>query len=175
LKKEKILGALLFLLSLSLIVVPIIAAFSAHGWDPKATLLGDSNPLETQFENLQNLDVSNMFANPTLTSIQGNTITGSVQVTSPLDFPIKIKNVSGNIICKDHGVVLGPARLASEVEFSAHESKNLSIICTLTQDGLTDVGNHLLGGGLPTNIDVENVNLKLDIYGIVIEVVIGSL
>jgi len=171
LNKEKILGILLSLLSLLLVVVPILAAFSAHGWDPKATLLGSSNPIETQFENLQNLNTSNMFGNMTLTSFSAQGVNVTIQVTSPLDFPIKIKGFSGNLVCKDHSVILSFIQLVSEVEFSAHETKNVSVLGTITSEGIVDGLTH---GGLPPNIGIENANLKLDIYGIVIEGAFGS-
>jgi hypothetical protein len=202
LNKEKVLGILLSLLSILLVVVPIVAAFAAHGWDPKATLLGSSNPLETQFKNIQNLNTSNMFGNITLDRIDNistndlinylqslalndpslndlntyiqspHSLNATVQVTSPLDFPIKIKNFSGNLKCNDHSVVLAAIRLAgNEVSFSAHENKNLFIIGITTSDALTDVMNH---GGFPTNIGIENIRVGLDIYGIVIEGAIGS-
>jgi len=199
-KKERLLSILLFLLSLGLVLGPIVAAFSANGWDPKATLLGSSNPLETQFGDLQNLNTENMignislerFDNMTLTDLitqllsgsitlndlltpQNHTLTATVQITSPLGFSIKIKNISGNIKCKEHSVVLGPVQLTSEVEIPAHGSKNLTFVCTLTQDGQTDIGNHLLGGGLPSNIGLENAGIKLDIYGIILEGAIGSI
>ena len=169
--KEKILGILLSLLSLLLVVVPILAAFSAHGWDPKATLLGSSNPIETQFENLQNLNASNMFGNMTLTSFSAQGVNVTIQVTSPLDFPIKIKGFSGNLVCKDHSVILSFIQLVSEVEFSAHETKNVSVLGTITSEGIVDGLTH---GGLPSNIGIEDVSLKLDIYGIVIEGAFGS-
>jgi len=200
LNKDKVLGILLSLLSLMLVVVPILAAFAAHGWDPKATLLGESNPLETQFKSLQNLNTSNMFGNMTLDRIDdmspndlinylqslslaelntyeqsSHSLNATVQIASPLDFPIKIKNISGNLKCNDHSVVLASALLAGgEVSFSAHETKNLSIIGTITQDGITDLVTHLLGGGFPTNIGIENIRVGLDIYGIIIEGAFGS-
>jgi len=170
-KKERLLGILLFLLSLALIIGPIIAAFSANGWDPKVTLLGSSNPLETQFGNLQNLNTSNMLGSPTLESFSAQGVTATIQVTSPLDFPIKIKGFSGNLVCKDHGVVLSSVQLLGEVEFSAHATKNISVLGTITQDGIADGIAH---GGIPPNIGIENVSIKLDVYGIILEGAIGS-
>ena len=200
--KDKVLAILLSLLSILLIVVPIVAAFAAHGWNLNATLLGESNPLETQFENLQNLNTQNMFGNMTLdriddmspndlidylqslalndpslndlnTYIQSpHSLNATVQVTSPFDFPIKIKNFSGNLKCNDHGVVLAAIQLAgNEVSFSTHETKNLLIIGTTTPDALTDVMTH---GGFPTNIGIDDIQASLDIYGIVIEGAFGS-
>jgi hypothetical protein len=203
LDKGKVLGILLSLLSLCLVIVPVVAAFAAHGWDPKAALLGSSNPLETRFENLQNLNTQNMFGyidplsiridnmsfNDLITELQSlsldelntykqssHSLNATVPITSPLDFPIKIKNISGNLKCKDNNVVFASARLeGNEVSFSAHENKNLSIIGTTTQGGITYLVNRLLdGGGFPTNIGIEDVSLKLDIYGIVIEGAFGS-
>jgi hypothetical protein len=199
LKRETILGVLLFLLSLSLAVVPIIAAFSAHDWDPKATLLGESNPIETRLKNLQNLNTQNMVGDITLDSIDdmnsndlinylrslsldelnaykqsSHSLNITVQITSPLDFPIKIKTLSGNLKCNDHGVVLASVQLAGEVSFASRETKNLSIIGTTTQDGITDLVTHLLGGGFPTNIGIEDIQASLDIYGIILEGAFGS-
>jgi len=191
---------LLSLLSLALVLVPIVAAFAAHGWDPKATLLGESNPLETRFENIQNLNTQKMFENTTpdriddmsstdlITHLQSlsldelntykqspHSLSATVKINSPLDFPIKIKNISGSLKCNDNSVVLASARLAgNEVSFSAHETKNLSITGTITQEGITDLVTHLLGGGFPTNIGIENIRASLDIYGIVIEGAFGS-
>jgi len=185
LNKEKILGALLFMLSLSLAVVPIIAAFSAHGWDPMATLLGDSNPIETQFGDLQNLNLKNMFGNPDfgnlanlgladlLSLLQGGPINVTIPVTSPLNFPITVKNISGNLVSKDNNVTLGYFQLVNEVQFPAYGSKVLTIAGNInTAEALADVENHK---GWPKNIDFENSSLKLDIYGIVIEGTIGSM
>ena len=183
--KDKILGILISLLSILLVVVPILAAFSAHGWDPKAALLGSSNPLETQFENIQNLDTQNMFGNiefedlsslslnDLLSVLQGRPINITVQVNSPFSFPITIKNISGNLMCNDHNIILGNLHLTSEVEFSAHGSNVLSITCSInSSEALGDVVNH---GGLPDNIGIEDASLKLDIYGIIIEGTFESL
>jgi len=184
-KKERILGTLLFLLSLGLTVGPIVAAFSANGWDPKATLLGSSNPIETQFGDLQNLNTQNMFGNldfgnlsnlsltDLLSLLQGGSINVTIPVTSPLSFPITVKNISGNLVCKDHNVTLGRFQLVNEVQFPAHGSKVLTIAGSVnTSAALADVAAH---GGWPNNIGLENANLKLDIYGIVIEGSIGSI
>jgi hypothetical protein len=200
LDKGKVLGILLSLLSLALVLVPIVAAFAAHGWDPKATLLGESNPLETRFENLQNLTAQNMFGDMTLDRIDNmspndlinylqslsldelnnykqsfHSLNATVPITSPLDFPIKIKNISGSLKCNDHDEVLANAHLVGgEVSFSAHETKNLSISGTTVQGGMTDLVTHLLGGSFPTNIGIEDIRVSLDIYGIVIESAFGS-
>ena len=170
-KRERILGILLFLLSLGLTVGPIVAAFSANGWDPKATLLGSSNPLETQFKSLENLNTSNMLGTPTFESFSAQGVTATIQVTSPLAFPIKIKGFSGNLVCKDHNVVLSSVQLLSEVEFSAHATKNISVLGTITPAGIADGIAH---GGIPPNIGIENVSIKLDVYGIILEGAIGS-
>jgi len=104
-----------------------------------------------------------------------HSLSATVKINSPLDFPIKIKNISGSLKCNDNSVVLASARLAgNEVSFSAHETKNLSITGTITQEGITDLVTHLLGGGFPTNIGIENIRASLDIYGIVIEGAFGS-
>jgi len=171
LNKGKVLGILLTLLSLCLVIVPVVAAFAAHGWDPKATLLGSSNPLETQFKSLENLNASNMFGTPTFESFSAQGVTATIQVTSPLDFPIKIKGFSGNLVCNDHGVVLSSVQLLGEVEFSAHATKNISVLGNITQAGIADGIAH---GGIPPNIGIENVSIKLDVYGIVIEGAFGS-
>jgi len=185
LDKGKVLGILLSLLSILLVVVPIVAAFAAHGWDPKATLLGSSNPVETQFGDLQNLNVENMIGNVSLEDLsslsltdllsvlQGRPITATAQVNSPLSFPITIKDVSGSLVCNDDGVILGNFRLTNAVEIPAHGSKVLSIAGTIDSSGaLADIWNH---GGLPSNIGLQNVGLKLEIYGITLEGTFGSL
>ena len=183
--KETVLGVLLFMLSLSLAVVPIVMAFSAHGWDPKATLLGDSNPIETQFGDLQNLNLENMFGNPDfgnlsnlgltdlLSLLQGGPINITIPVTSPLNFPITVKNISGNLVCREHGITLGYFQLANEVQFPAYGSNVLTIAGSAnTAEALADVATH---GGWPNNTGFENVTLKLEIYGIVIEGTIESI
>jgi hypothetical protein len=171
LDKGKVLGILLSLISILLIVVPILAAFAAHGWDPQATLLGSSNPLETQFENLQNLNTSNMFGTPTFDSFSAQGVTATIRVTSPFDFPIKIKGFSSNLVCNDHDVVLSSVQLLGEVEFSAHATKNISVLGNITQAGIADGIAH---GGIPPNIGIENLSLKLEIYGITLEGALGS-
>lgn len=171
--KERILGVLLFLLSLGLAVGPIVAAFSANGWDLKATLLGGSNPLETQFGNLQNLNTENMFGNPALTGFSAQGVTATIPITSPLDFPIKIKSFSANLTCRDHSVVLSAIQLGSEVEIPARGTTNVSVTGTIPQAAVitAELTAH---GGIPPNIGIENVSIKLDIYGIILEGAIGS-
>jgi hypothetical protein len=171
LDKGKVLGILLSLLSLALVLVPIVAAFAAHGWDPKATLLGESNPLETRFENLQNLNTSDMFGTPTFESFSAQGVTATIRVKSPFDFPIKIKGFSGNLVCNDHDVVLSSVQLLGEVEFSAHATKNISVLGNITQAGIAD---GIVHGGIPPNTGIENVSLKLEIYGITLEGAFGS-
>ena len=168
LNKEKVLSVLLFMLSLSFVVVPIIAAFSAHGWDPMATLLGDSNPIETQFGDLQNLNISeNMFSVSAPTQGPNNTLIINAQFTSPLNFSIKIKDISGDGF--SDGTRIGSVQLASEVEFPPNTTKNLSIICTPTQEGLNYIRDYVrLHGSLP-QIQPKNARLSIDIYGIIVE------
>lgn len=164
--KEKILGVLLFMLSLSLAVVPIIAAFSAHGWDPMATVMSGSTPLE----NMMNMNLSENMMSLQSTSIDlpNSRLTATVQFTSPFNFSMKIENISGNVTCKDHGVGLGSVQLASKVKFPPNTSENLTINCTLTSDGIAHIVNQH-GGAPPNNPGFENARFTIDVYGIVFE------
>lgn len=169
--KEKVLGILLFLLSLALVLVPILAAFSAHGWDPIATVMSGSTPLE----NMTNVNISEnmMSLQNTSIDIPNGRLTATFQFTSLFNFSMKIKNFSGSTTCKDHNVSLGSIQLASEVEFPPRASKNLTINCTLTTDSILHIINQH-GGVPPSNIGFEDARFTIDIYGIIVEAAFGS-
>jgi hypothetical protein len=165
LDKGKVLGILLSLLSLMLVVVPILAAFSAHGWDPVATVMSGSTP----FENMANLNVSeNMFSVSEPTQGPNNTLVFNAQFTSPVNFSMKIKSISGEGFADS--TPIGSIQLANEVEFPPNATRNFSIICTPTQAGLNYIANYAIqhGGSLP-EISPKNMRLSIDIYGITIE------
>lgn len=61
--------------------------------------------------------------------------------------------------------------MLGEVEFSAHATKNISVLGNITQAGIADGIAH---GGIPPNIGIENLSLKLEIYGITLEGALGS-
>jgi hypothetical protein len=169
LDKGKVLGILLSLLSLSLAVVPILAAFSAHGWDPMATVMSGSTPLE----NMTNLNISeNMFSVSEPTQGPNNTLVINAQFTSPFNFSMKIENISGEGF--SDGTRIGSIQLASEVEFLPNTTRNLSIICTPTPEGRNYIENYALQhhGSLP-QIQPKNARLSIDIYGIIIEGTFG--
>jgi hypothetical protein len=164
LNNDKVLGILLSLLSILLVVVPILAAFSAHGWDPIATVMSGSTPLE----NMGNLNASeNMFTVSEPTQGPNNTLIFNAQFTSPVNFSMKIKSISGEGFADSTSI--GSVEMASEVEFPPSATRTLSIICTPTQDGLDYITNYVIQNGSLPQIQPRNMRLSIEIYGITVE------
>ena len=161
--KNKVLAILLSLLSILLIVVPIVAAFAAHGWDPIATVMGGSTPLE----NMTNLNFSgDMFSVSEPTQGPNNTLIFNAQFTSPVNFSMTIKSISGEGFADS--TPIGSIQLANEVELPPSATRNLSIICTPTQDGLNYIANYVIQHGSLPEINPKNMRLSIDIYGITV-------
>ena len=167
--KERILGILLFLLSLGLTVGPIIAAFSANGWDLKATLLGGSNPLEALSGNviggnmIENYEVS--VDVPTLT------LRLTVRARSPVqNINLRFDDLSGKLVCAQDNTYLFPVRLESPFVLRSDVSSTFSIVVKgseATPGGIADIANHVLGGATELNLKVSDA--KIQLYGIGME------
>jgi len=164
LNKDKVLGILLSLLSLCLIIVPVVAAFAAHGWNPIETIMSGSDPLK----DMGDLNFSeNMFSVGEPTQGPNNTLIINAQFTSPLSFSFKIKSISGEGYSDSTSI--GSIQLAGEVEFPPHATKTLSIICTPTQDGLNYIANYVIQHGSIPQIQPKNARFTIDLYGITAE------
>ena len=165
-KKETTLGMLLFLLSLALVVGPIIAAFSANGWDPKATLLGSSNPFESLSGNVIG---GNMIENYTVSvDVPTLTLRITVRARSPVqNVNLRFDDLSAKLVCAQDSTYLFPVRLESPFVLRSDVSSTFSIVVRgseVTPAGITDIANHVLGGATELNLKVSDA--KIQLYGI---------
>jgi hypothetical protein len=126
--------------------------------------MGGSTPLE----NMTNMNVSeDMFSVSEPTQGPNNTLIFNAQFTSPVNFSMKIKSISGEGFAES--TPIGSVQLTSEVEFPPSATRNLSIICTPTQDGLNYIANYVVQHGSLPEIKPKNMRLSIDLYGITAE------
>jgi hypothetical protein len=151
------------LLGIALFVGPFIAAFAMHNWNIAEAVLPSENEIKQIEESVTGLigegPSENTFS-PGSPTIAGNTVRIPILFTSPLNIPIKIKDVSASV--SDQGVNIAQVQMEeSEVEVPARATRNFTLVGTYT-------------GGLPTNPQLSEVDITLECYGVTIQAQISG-
>jgi len=157
---EKIIRSAVPIIPAVLLIGCILAAFATHGWDVQATLFAE-DPAKTaksltefgsgapgggsEFFKFNDVDIS------------GDRVTVKLDVQSPLNIPITVKELSAEIPVGD-GV--GMVSLPEPVTIPAKGQASLNLEGT-TPDSRTISDHHAM-----ENPAVRNMNMVLDISGI---------
>ena len=172
----QILGVILVLINVATIVAPIAGVVVVYQSDlmemvipPEVeqivsetistfTLTDSSSPSSNQFELPKYVSSTYDLATRTATIV--------FTFKNPLNFDISLSEASGDVMCHEHGVMLGHGGISEPVQLNAGESTTISVIFNWTQEGEEHLENDHEG---QTSINVDLVNLILDISGISIE------
>ena len=157
---EKIIRSAVPIIPAVLLIGCILAAFATHGWDVQATLFAE-DPAKTaksltefgsgapgggsEFFKFNDVDIS------------GDRVTVKLEIQSPLNIPITVKELSAEIPV---GGGVGMISLPEPVTIPAKGSASLNLEGTMP-DARTISDPHAL-----ENPAVRNMNMVLDISGI---------
>lgn len=157
---EKVIRSVVPIIPAVLLIGCILAAFATHGWDVQATLFAE-DPAKTaksltefgsgapgggsEFFKFNDVDIS------------GDRVTVKLEVQSPLNIPITVKELSAEIPV---GGGVGMVSLPEPVTIPAKGQVSLNLEGT-TPDAGTTSDPHAM-----ENPAVRNMNMVLDISGI---------
>ena len=157
---EKIIKSAVPIIPAVLLIGCILAAFATNGWDVQATLFAEDPAKtvksltefgsgapggESEFFKFNDVDIS------------GDRVTVKLEIQSPLNIPITVKELSAEIPAGD-GV--GMVSLPEPVTIPAKGSTSLNLEGTTPGAGTTSDPHAM------ENPAVRNVNMVLDISGI---------
>lgn len=161
---ERVLGWGLRLLGIALFIGPFVAAFSAHDWDLQAAVMPSQAEMDEVNERLSGLVFEEGFSEDPFTlgtpEFSNNTVSVTVEFTSPLKIPIKITDLSASI--SDQGVQVAQVQMEeAEVDVPANGTANFTL-----------VGSY--SGTFPTNPEPTDVNITFELYGVTVQVQMGA-
>ncbi|KAB3543718.1 MAG: hypothetical protein C5617_007595 [ANME-2 cluster archaeon] len=157
---EKVIRSAVPIIPAVLLIGCILAAFATHGWDMQATLFAE-DPAKTaksltEFGSGVPGEGSEFFKFNDV-DISGDRVTVKLEIQSPLNMPITVKELSAEIPVGD-GV--GMVSLPEPVTIPAKGQASLNLEGT-TPDAGTISDHHAM-----ENRAVRNMNMVLDISGI---------
>ncbi len=157
---EKVIRSAVPIIPAVLLIGCILAAFATHGWDAQATLFAE-DPAKTaksltEFGSGVPGEGSEFFKFNDV-DISGDRVTVKLEIQSPLNMPITVKELSAEIPVGD-GV--GMVSLPEPVTIPAKGQASLNLEGT-TPDSRTISDHHAM-----ENRAVRNMNMVLDISGI---------
>jgi len=157
---EKIIRSAVPIIPAVLLIGCVLAAFATHGWDVQATLFAE-DPAKTaksltefgsgapgggsEFFKFNDVDIS------------GDRVTVKLEVQSPLNIPITVKELSAEIPV---GGGIGMVSLPEPVTIPAKGQVSLNLEGTVPDAGTTSDPHAM------ENPAVRNMNMVLDISGI---------
>ena len=165
---EKILKVVLSAIPTILLVICVVAGFATHGWDVQAALFSE-DPQEI----VERLLPSEIGAEEGFIEVTGfkpsedGTFTIEAVLRSPLNVPVKIKELSAELILYGSPVTIS---LPGEVEIPAKGSASLKLEGALPAvPAQTQMPPTLPSAEQSTPTNIRNVRMKLDISGIELE------
>jgi len=161
---ERALGWGLKLLGIALFIGPFIAAFAAHNWDIQAAVVPSQAEMDEVNERVSGLVVEEGFSEDPFTlgtpKFSNNTVSVTVEFTSPFKIPIKITDLSASISGQG-GQGAQVQMEEAEVDVPANGTANFTL-----------VGPYL--GTPPTNPESSDVNITFELYGVTLQVQMGA-
>jgi len=157
---EKIIRSAVPIIPAVLLIGCVLAAFATHGWDVQATLFAEDPAKtaksltdfgsgapgeESEFFKFNDVDIS------------GDRVTVKLEVQSPLNIPITVKELSAEIPV---GGGVGMVSLPEPVTIPAKGQVSLNLEGTTLDAGTTSDPHAMV------NPAVRNMNMVLDISGI---------
>lgn len=167
---EKILKVVLSAIPTILLVICVVAGFATNGWDVQAALFSE-DPQEI----VERLLPSEMGAEAGFIEVTGFAISEDLSkltieavLRSPLNVPVKIKELSAELILYGSPVTIS---LPGEVEIPAKGSASLKLEGSLPAvPAQTQMPLTLPSAKQSTPTNIRNVKMKLDISGIELEI-----
>jgi len=161
---ERVLGWGLRLLGIALFIGPFIAAFAAHDWDIQAAVIPSQAEMDEVNERISGLVVEEGFSEDPFTlgtpKFSNNTVSVTVEFTSPLKIPIKITDLSASI--SGQGWQGAQVQMEeAEVDVPANGTANFTLVGSYTGDPLT-------------NPEPPDVNITFELYGVTLQVQMGA-
>jgi hypothetical protein len=106
------------------------------------------------------------FVGATIDNIS-RTITFTVNFSNPLNYNLTLKEVSSDVVCREHNFTLGHAEIIGNMVIPANETVQISVVCTWTQI----VESHfLITHADETTLQVNIQDLSLNVNDVTLEV-----
>lgn len=161
---ERVLGWGLKLLGIALFIGPFIAAFAAHNWDIQAAVVPSQAEMDEVNDRLSGLVFEEGFSEDPFTLgtpiFSNNTVSVTVEFTSPLKIPIKITDLSASISGQG-GQGAQVQMEEAEVDVPANGTANFTLVGPYS-------------GTPPTNPEPTDVNITFELYGVTLQVQMGA-
>ena len=94
------------------------------------------------------------------------TVTAVANFTNPFNLNVTINSLTADVVCNEHSLTLGHARMANPVDLDKDETAYITTVFVWT----TDTENHFLTQHLTeSNISISLKNIVVDISGITVE------
>ncbi len=161
---ERALKLSLKLLGIALVIAPFIVAFGMHDWNIMEAVLPDEAEMDELRESVSNLLGGGISQNNFKKShiMSGDsTMELSIELTSPLNVPIKINDFSVRIL--DHGVRVGQLLMEEEeIDVEANGTVNFILFGSYS-------------GGRPTDPQLTDMNVTIEVYGLTAKLQLSGL
>jgi hypothetical protein len=149
---ERVLGLILAILPSALILISTFLALSESDFNVERALLGDSEQIMQTLNKISSAKFSEENFKIVGIEITEDSSKISLEISSPFEFPILIKEISAEISGKYESTYV---RLQEEVELQPESTEIIELV----------------GGGIqPGNVVVKNFKMSFEIMGITIEV-----
>ena len=161
------------MLSAVLFLGPIAAAFASHNWDLKATVVPSEDEISAVKDRLGGIFEENISSEEVFdirdSTVEPDEMEAIVDFNSPFHIDVKIKEISGKVFCRAHGVYLGSIHLMEEeVSVPADGKATFHVIGEMTSEGYQHVQEDH-GGELP-DIRLSGMVFELEAYGVKVRV-----
>ena len=163
----QLLGIFLILLNVGAIAAPVAGVIMMHTNDLSQVIIPSN--IEEIVTNTIGNEESIELPQYVCSSFDPETRTAQVtfSFSNTFEFDLVLNAVSAKIMCLDHGIKLGYAKLKEEVEIKQKETQEIIIKFVWTKEAET----HFLAKHIDqTAVDVKLVDIELDISGINIDV-----
>lgn len=171
---ERALGIGLGLLTLSLWIGPVVAAFNLNDWSLKETIM----PGQDQMDNIENRVKGLMGDNTSMRvsvldyEVEAPDISLRISLSHPFNFNATIKKYSGKLVDRESDEVLADFQLKNEAEIKPGESVILNLGGTLTSRGEEEFGRSPEDG---FQFEVSGEVLSLEASGVSVEIALEEL
>lgn len=162
---EKI-SVVLALINILVAIGPILGIVLVHVNDPVEVIIPPevqelTETLGSFGETLQTIELSNVTYTP-----ETRTLTLPFSITNELNIDLEVNNMEADVVCVEHGYLLGHAYLSGPVKLESGEKSYLIVKSQWSADAEQHIRSQHAGQDA---IDINLVNFTVDIKGMVVQ------
>ena len=161
-----LLGLILIFINVGAVAAPVTAVAVMH----QNNLVEIIVPPEVEEIVNNTFTISSSFSLPQLIDSEydeaSRTVTATFSFTNPLEIDLRVKSLSADVQCGEHGFMLGSASLKEAVQLAPDQTTIITVVFIWTEAAETHFKTEH-AGAITINIDL--VNIVIDVSGISIE------